>query len=549
MIRLNHYRQRRRGRARRHGRGACSRSARRGTVYLVGAGPGDPGLITVRGRRLLEQADVVAHDRLAGRSLLALARADAEIIDVRKTCGHGEHAQDRINTLLVDRARRGRMVVRLKGGDPFVFGRGWEEWRACCDAAVPCRVVPGVTSAIAVPAMAGIPITCRGAGRAFAVVAARGRNGDDTSALAYEALAKINTVVILMGRGNLGEVAGSLIEAGRDRSTPAACIERGTTPQQRSAYGTLGTIAQVADEQGLCAPVVTIVGDVARCVDEHGSGLDTDAAHAGANGDPLSGRRVVITRSADSSAEMRARLLAAGAIPIEAPMIRMDHPDAPHDLDAAIRTLARYDWIAFSSVHGVRGFFDRLSAQGLDARALAPCKVAAIGPITAGALQNRGISPERVADPYSADVLAAGMLREMDGRATRVLCPHGEAAKPVLSQKLCQDGVIVDEVVAYRTLALTPPASVRRALSEGVDAVLLCSPAAALRFGRLGWHAAHPVVACIGPSTAAAARQAGLAVDVIAEQHTDGGLLAALEHHFSVGSASAIGVEAPPPCR
>ncbi len=258
-----------------------------GTVFLVGAGPGDPGLITVRGRRLLEQADVIVHDRLVSGELLAVARSDAEIIDVRKECGHGQRAQEKINAILIDRARAGRKVIRLKGGDPFVFGRGREEWLACRDADVPCVVVPGVTSALAVPATMGIPTTHRGTGRAFAVVSAQGCAGDQAAGLDYEALAKINTIIVLMGRSNLAKVACSLIAAGRDPDTPAACIERGTTPRQQSVVATLATIAAAADRAGLRAPVVTVVGDVVRCAEDYGESGHSSPAVAVAHGNSV----------------------------------------------------------------------------------------------------------------------------------------------------------------------------------------------------------------------------------------------------------------------
>ena len=276
-------------------------SERRGTVFLVGAGPGDPGLITVRGRSLLEQADVIVHDELVSRDLLVYARPDAEIIDVRRECGHGARAQERINTILIDRARAGCHVVRLKGGDPFVFGRGWEEWCVCRDAAVPCLVVPGVSSAIAVPATMGIPTTHRGTGRAFAVVAAQGCASDEAAGLDYEALARINTVVILMGRSNLAVVARSLIAAGRDSDTPAACIERGTTPWQQSVVATLGTIAEAADRAGLRAPAVTVIGEVVRCADEYSQNLPSSSAVSIERRHPLNDRRIVKVRSSPSS--------------------------------------------------------------------------------------------------------------------------------------------------------------------------------------------------------------------------------------------------------
>jgi len=243
-------------------------SGKRGMVYLVGAGPGDPGLLTVRGRDLLRQADTVVHDRLLVREMLAEVRADAEVIDVGKGPGCHTAPQDEINALLIDRGRRGRLVVRLKGGDPFVFGRGFEELAACRDAGVDCVVVPGVSSAVAGPAAAGIPVTDRRFVRSLAIITARTSRDSPAPVLDFKALACIDTVVVLMGRSRLRDVTAGLIDAGRDPSTPAACIEWATTPKQRVTTGTLESLAGRVDRDGLRAPVVTVIGEVAACAVE-----------------------------------------------------------------------------------------------------------------------------------------------------------------------------------------------------------------------------------------------------------------------------------------
>jgi uroporphyrin-III C-methyltransferase len=256
-----------RGRAAGHATNPAPGRASRGTgaVYLVGAGPGDPGLITVRGREILRRADVVVHDRLVERELLREAHPGARIIDVGKKRGEKLCSQEGINALIVEEARRGNTVARLKGGDPFVFGRGWEELRACAAAGIPCTVVPGVSSATSVPAAAGIPVTLREVGRSFAVFTAEGADGTGLPADAIDAAAGIDTVVILMGRDKLGEIAARLIRAGRNPLEPAACIQEGTTSRERAAFGTLSDIADLADARGLEAPVVTVVGEVVRC--------------------------------------------------------------------------------------------------------------------------------------------------------------------------------------------------------------------------------------------------------------------------------------------
>lgn len=508
-------------------------SSKPGIVYLVGAGPGDPGLITVHGLRLLRQADVVLHDWIIGPGLLVHAPAGAEIVDVGKVAGHHKHCQEEINAFFIKRARQGRTVVRLKGGDPFVFGRGWEEWRACRDAGVPCIVVPGVTSAVAAPAAAGIPVSHRGAGSAFAVVTAHSGPCKNAAGLAYDALAKIDLVVVMMGRSNLAEVAQGLIAAGRDPSTPAACIERATLPEQRSVMATLETIAAAADREGLSKPAVTVIGELAGCSEEYKAYL-ASIRHSSVGGRAsLIGKRVLITRSTLSNGDLRDELDGLGAIPVECPMLRISLAPDPAPLDAAIKMLDRYPWIAFTSVHGVRGFFERLSALGRDARALAPCKVGAIGPIAAGALQKCGITADVVPNPFSEAALTDGILQSLAGRNGRVLCPRGNIAGGDLPEKLRQAGVQVDEVVAYQTDPATPPDAVRRAFRDGVDAVLLCSPSAARRFAELKVEIDGAVVACIGPVTANAGREAGLTVDVVAEDHTDAGIVDALARHVA----------------
>jgi uroporphyrinogen III methyltransferase/synthase len=504
-----------------------------GVVYLVGAGPGDPGLITVRGRQLLRRAEVVIHDRLIGLELLAGARRTAEIIDVGKAPGHHRHQQSEINALLINHARRGRIVVRLKGGDPFVFGRGWEEWCACRNAGVPCFAVPGVTSAIAAPAAVGIPVIHRGAGSSFAVVTARPSRGRASELPDYQALAKIDTVIIMMGRSNLAEVTRSLIAAGRDPTTPAACVERGAAPQQRSVVADLATIAQAADRESLQAPAVTVVGQVARCADEYRDYLASLCQPWIDRYEPLAGKRIVITRSSSSSSRLRRRLTAQGAIVIECPLIETRCPAETPALDRAIHALAGYDWIAFTSVHTVHGFFERLLALGQDARALAGCQVAAIGPITAKALRNRGVNPELTPRPHSAATLAKDILKRPPGR---VLCLGGDPPCSTLVQPLRQAGIVVDDVQTHLIAVLTPPEAVLPTVRQGVDAILFCSPRAARRFGELRLETASAAIACLGPSTAAAAREAGLTVDVIAEEHTDTGLVAALGMHLADGS-------------
>ncbi len=499
----------------------------RGVVYLVGAGPGDPGLMTVRGRDLLRTADVIVHDRLIGRELLAEARCEAELVDVGKVPGHHRVAQELINEIIVDRARRGLTVVRLKGGDPFVFGRGFEEWTACREAGVECVVVPGVSSALAAPAAAGIPVTCRGVADSVAIVTAENAAGTGP-AFDAKALARIDTVVILMGRARLAEVTQSLIAAGRDPSIPAACIERATTPRQRVTVATLATIAEAAERDGLCAPIVTVVGEVAAYA--------SDAAAREQS--PLCGERVVITRPRSSANELERKLSAAGATTIHCPMIRIVYPASNDALDEAIREIDRYQWLVFSSAHGVIGFWKRLDFLGLDARALGLCKVAAVGPATAKRLRRQGILPELVPPAFDGDALARSLCESSDAPLGRVLFPCGDIARPTIPEALRRRGANVDAVVVYATVDATPSETTRKLIGEGVDAILFCSPSAVRRFASLGLAAGDATIACIGPTTASAARSAGLRVEVMAEEHSTSGLVAALERHYSLVGAA-----------
>lgn len=507
--------------------------AESGTVYLVGAGPGDPGLITVRGRALLRRAEVVIHDRLIGAELLSEIGQDAQVIDVGKTPGEHRHTQHEINELLVSHARAGRAVVRLKGGDPFVFGRGWEEMNACRKAGVPCVVVPGITSAIAAPAAAGIPVTLRDKARSLAVVTARTETGDQVEMLNYSALSKMDTVVILMGRASLPKVARRLIAAGRSPDTPAACIEHGTTNHQRQVIATLGTVADRADQVGLEAPVVTCVGDVAACGLLRPQGEDSARRSR-----LLTGKRVVVTKARSSSRELRRLLSEAGAIVIDCPMIQIGKAAPTAASNKMLQVLDQYNWIVFTSVNGVRGFFRRLKARGKDARAVATCRIAAVGPVTARSLRRFGLLADVVPDKHNA----AGLLRALanvDLGSSKVLLPRGDIAGHELPNGLRAAGAGVDELIVYRTLPATPSVSQIGALGQASDAILFCSPSAVRRFVALDMNANGAAVACIGQTSAEAAREAGLSVDVVAERSSSSGLVSALEGFFALTGVTA----------
>ena len=470
------------------------------TVYLVGAGPGDPGLLTCRGAELLARADVVVHDRLSEISLLDLAPAGAERVDVGKSPG-APVAQEEINALLVERGLRGQCVVRLKGGDPFVFGRGGEEAQALAAAGVPFEVVPGISAAVAVPAYAGIPVTHRTLSTSFTVVTGHSRHAVDHD-VDWDALARAaDTIVVLMGVAHRAEIAARLQAGGLPASTPVAAVRWGTRPGQRTVRTTLGELGEVTLEP----PVTIVIGKVA--------GLDLRWFE----GRPLFGRRVVVTRARTQASSLVEKLRALGAETIELPTIEIAAaPDGGAALRAA--TPASYDWVVFTSVNAVGRTFAGLR----DARAFGPAQVAAVGPGTAGALAARGV----VADLVPASAVAEALVEAFPAGAGRVLLPQAAAARPVLADGLRAKGWSVDVVEAYRTVPARPPDDALAAAAKA-DAIAFTSSSTVTSWLALG-ATIPPVVACIGPVTAATAATHGVPVTVVATEHTVDGLVDAL---------------------
>ena len=498
-----------------------------GIVWLVGAGPGDPELATLKAKRLIESADVVVHDRLVDGRLLGWARRDAELIDVGKIPGERVNRQEDINRLLVRLAREGKRVARLKGGDPFVFGRGGEEAEALAAEGLRFEVAPGVTSAIAAPAYAGIPLTHRRLASSFTVVTGSEDPDKPDSAVDWRALAQGGgTIVALMGQANLRAIADALVRFGRDPGTPVALVQWGSEPYQRTLAGTLGDIADRAAAAGIGAPAVTVVGDVARL---------REAIRWFDNG-PLFGKRVLVTRTRAQASALCDALARRGAQPIELPTIQIEPPDDYAELDAALGNIGAYDWAIFTSVNGVDAAFSRLEALGLDARALHGVRVGAIGPATAAGLRTRGISADFVPKSFVAESVIEGMAAyDLAGR--RALLPRADIARAALSDGLAALGMRVDDVTAYRTIA--PPDSAGRAravLEEGVDIATFTSSSTVRNLcGLLSGNieALQDVtIACIGPITARAALDLGLKVDIMASEYTIAGLVRAIESHF-----------------
>ena len=465
------------------------------TVYLVGAGPGDPGLLTVRGAELLARADVVVHDRLSEISLLDLAPAGAERVDVGKSPG-APVAQEEINALLVERGLRGLCVVRLKGGDPFVFGRGGEEAMALAEAGVPFEVVPGISAAVAVPAYAGIPVTHRALSTSFTVVTGHSRHAVDDD-VDWDALARAaDTIVVLMGVAHRAEIAARLRAGGLPASTPVAAIRWGTRPGQHTVRTTLGELGDVALEP----PVTIVIGRVA--------GLDLRWFE----GRPLFGRRVVVTRARAQASSLVEKLRALGAEAIELPTIEIVGEPLGDLL------LSTYDWVAFTSVNAV----ERVFAGVRDARAFGTARVAAIGPGTGAALEARGV----VADLLPGSAVAEALVEAFPAGAGRVLLPQAAAARPVLADGLRAKGWKVEVVEAYRTVP-TRPSDEAMVAAAKADAVAFTSSSTVTSWLALG-SPLPPVVACIGPVTAGTAAEHGVPVTVVATEHTVDGLVDAL---------------------
>ena len=477
------------------------------TVYLVGAGPGDPGLLTLRGAEVLARADIVVHDRLSQASLLDLAPPEAERLDVGKAPG-SPVPQDEICTLLVERGRAGQEVVRLKGGDPFVFGRGGEEAAALLEAGVPFEVVPGITSAVAVPAYAGIPLTHRGLSTSFSVVTGHSRHADDT-AVDWDSLARARgTIVVLMGVAHRAEIAESLMAAGLPAGTPVAAVRWGTRPGQRTVRATLGQLAAVDVEP----PATIVIGAVAA--------LDLRWFEAR----PLFGRRVVVTRSRAQASGLAGRLRELGAEVLELPTVEIvEAADGGRALSAAAARLREHEWVCFTSANAV----DRLWAHLHDARDLGTARVAAIGPATARSLAERGVVADLVSEPAVAEALVETFPPALPG-ARPVLLPQASEARPVLAEGLVAKGWRVEVVEAYRTVPAAPPAELVAGAGKA-DAITFTSSSTVTNFLAVaGTAGVPPLVACIGPVTAATARQAGLHVGVVATEHTVEGLVAAL---------------------
>lgn len=504
---------------------------KQGKVCLVGAGPGDPALITVRGVACLRRAEVVVYDYLANEALLAHAPPDAELIYAGKIGGRHNQDQEEINRLLIAKAQEGKQVVRLKGGDPFVFGRGGEECQALREAGIPFEVVPGVTAAVGAAATAGIPLTHRSYTPSVAFVTGHEDEQKHESSIDWQRLSVgSGTIVFYMGITHLRRNMALLVAHGRPPQTPVALVRWGTTPRQQVLTGTLADIADRAEAAGFKPPALTIVGEVVRLRDQL----------AWFDQRPLFGKRVLVTRAADQAGEFTRMLEERGAAVIECPTIVLEPPDSWDELDAAITQLSRFNWLILTSANAVRFFFGRLRELGKDSRSLGECKVCVVGPKTAELVAAQGIVPDLVPQQFTAEGVVAA-LGDQIARGQRVLFPRGDAAREVIATELAHRGATVVSPVVYGNrmpAQLAQPAY--EALSQRKLDVITFSASSTVRnlatlvggASRLAELVEGVAVASIGPITSATCRELGLTVAVEPEQSTLADLIAALERYY-----------------
>jgi uroporphyrinogen III methyltransferase/synthase len=501
-----------------------------GHVYLVGAGPGDPGLITLKGKACIEKADVLVYDYLASSFLLTYAREGAECIYVGKKGADHTLRQHEINHLLVEKAGNGLTVTRLKGGDPFIFGRGGEEVETLIEAGIPYDIVPGVTSAVAAPAYAGIPLTHRKYTSTLAFITGHEDPEKTASRIDWQALATgIGTLVFFMGVKNLPNIVEQLTRHGMAPETLVAIIRWGTTPRQETVTGTLGNIVQKVAAAGIKAPAIIVVGQV----------VELRETMQWFENRPLMGKRIVVTRAREQASDLLQLLNAAGADCLECPTIRIAPPDDWDPLDRAIQNLSDYDWLVFTSVNGVGFFFKRLHALGKDVRALHHIRTACIGPATKQRLMDFGFTCDILPESYRAEsVVEAFSHQEITGK--KILLPRAMEARPVLPEALSRMGAAVDEIPVYVTRINEDNTAtlLARLAEQRIDCITFTSSSTVRNFRKLTPETSFkqllaPVtIACIGPITADTARDLGFHVHLVAETYTIPGLVDALIAHY-----------------
>ncbi|WP_339059954.1 uroporphyrinogen-III C-methyltransferase [Tepidibacillus marianensis] len=497
-----------------------------GKVFLVGAGPGDPKLITLRGKEAIEQADVIVYDRLSHPSLLHYAKPETEKIYVGKRPDHHTLQQEEINQLIVDKALEGHLVTRLKGGDPSIFGRVGEEAEALVEHGIPFEIVPGITSAIAVPAYAGIPVTHRNFTSSLAIVTGHEDPTKNESSINWGKLSTATgTLIFLMGVANLPLIQKKLIENGRDESTPIALIRYGTRVEQQTVVGTLKDIIQKVEEARLTSPAIIIIGEVVRLREK----LEWFEKK------PLFGKRVLVTRARSQASELSFMIQELGGEPVEFPVIKTIPPRDMTDYHQAIAKLGQFDWIIFTSVNGAQSFFDQLRELKIDIRRMAKARIAAIGPKTAQVLEERGL----IVDVLPQEFRAEGLLNSLSGQlrpGQKVLLPRADIARKVLPEQLTAKGLEVLEVDAYETVidAENKEEIIEMLREKKIHIITFTSSSTAQNFvealqGEPLLELLEGVtLASIGPITTDTATSLGLSIQVTADEYTIPGLVKAI---------------------
>ncbi len=506
---------------------------KKGTVFLVGAGPGDPGLLTIKAKECIEKADVIVYDYLANEIFLEYARPGAELIYVGKKAGYHTKAQSEINSIICEKALSGLMVTRLKGGDPFIFGRGGEEAQELLMAGIPFEIVSGVTSAIAVPAYAGIPLTHRDHTATVAFVTGHEHTSKYKSNISWEKLSTgVGTIVFLMGIGNLKNICHELIKNGRSPETSVAVIQRGTLPVQKTIQGNLANIYEIAQREKIRPPGIIIVGEVV--------GLRQDLNWFETK--PLFGKKIVITRAREQASSFMEGLTGLGANCIEFPTIEIIPAEDPGPLDRSIDKINDYHWLLLTSVNGVKCFFNRLYEKGRDARALRDVKVCTIGPKTADAVRGYGIIPDLVPSTYRAEAVVEE-FRKFRAAKLKILHPRASKARDILPDELRKMGAALDIVDVYRTIM--PENKIERVykmLEEGdIDMITFTSSSTVNNFMKMFGDKAERIktwlkdvdIASIGPITSETVKKLGLNITVEPVDSTIDALTEVIIKHYS----------------
>lgn len=512
-------------------------SLKRGKVYLVGAGPGDVGLLTLKGKEAIEKADCVIFDYLAAPNLLDLTKKGAEHIYVGKRDGHHTVPQSEINHLLIQKATEGKVVVRLKGGDPFIFGRGGEELEMLFDGGIDFEVIPGVTSAIAVPAYAGIPLTHRDHNSTVAFITGHEDPAKETSNIDWKAISKgIGTLVFLMPIKNLSSISCQLISHGRDPATPCAVIRKGTTPHQEVVSARLDEIAELIAQKGIRPPAVFVVGSVVGLREKIGWFEKK----------PLLGRKILITRARHQAAHLVQLLHNHGAEPISFPTIEIRPPENWDGVDRAIDNISKYDWIIFTSTNGVSFFMGRLRDRNMDIRDLKGIRIGAIGSSTAQCVEAMGIKVDLLPEEYRAEGILEELANE-EVRGLRFLLPRAEKARDILPEELGKRGADVDVVAAYRTVI--PDTGGEEIISlikdSQIDLITFTSSSTVTHFveiignDTLAELLKGITVASIGPITAEKAKELGIETDIMPDEYTIEGMIREIVRYYKEQKKSA----------